>query len=144
MTHICVPLFTLFILKYFRTWWCNDSYKHHEDVMAQIFFFFPFFCAFVFLPDGYRSAQTPVATISSGPDEADMCGSACCFTAFSQAQRYGWSCEFASVLRAGVRGWLDSFAICCEKQTRNIQSAGARKTERHQRSVSQAQSWPEA
>lgn len=36
------------------------------------------------------------------------------------------------------------FAICCEKQTRNIQSAGVQKTEWHQQSASQAQSWPEA
>lgn len=35
------------------------------------------------------------------------------------------------------------FAICCEKQTRNIQSACVHKTGRHH-SASQAQSWPEA
>lgn len=35
------------------------------------------------------------------------------------------------------------FAICCEKQTRNIQSARVRKTEWHH-SASQARSWPEA
>lgn len=35
------------------------------------------------------------------------------------------------------------FAICCEKQTRNIQSARVQKTEWHH-SASQARSWPEA
>ncbi len=47
----------------------------------------------------------------------------------------------------GVEGYsrmARQFAICCEKQTRNIQSAGAHKTEWHQLSASQAQSRPEA
>lgn len=35
--------------------------------------------------DGYRSAQTPVSTLSSAPDEADNCGSIHRFTACRRA-----------------------------------------------------------
>lgn len=66
--------------------------------------------------DGYRSAQTPVSTLSSAPDEADNCGSVRCFTACSRAWRCGRSwrecvCVCICVcgwVGGGIQGWLDS------------------------------------
>lgn len=69
------------------------------------------------------------------------------------------SCAVTPDGMGGVEGWgvkgvqggggedskmARQFAICCEKPTRNIQSAGVLKTWWHQDSASQAQSWPEA
>lgn len=82
-------------------------------------------CTSLFLsrvPDGYRPAQTPVSTLSSGSDEADNTGSAHCFAVCSQAWQDGWSWGCGGYSRMARQ-----FAICYEKQTRNIQSVVCRR-----------------
>uniref|UniRef100_A0A7N8YKP8 Uncharacterized protein n=1 Tax=Mastacembelus armatus TaxID=205130 RepID=A0A7N8YKP8_9TELE len=65
-------------------------------------------------------------------DQEDSTGSTHYFTVCSRAWRYGWSWGLGGYSRMARQ-----FAVCCEKQTRNIQSAGVQKTEWHQQSESQ-------
>lgn len=116
-----------------KSWWCNNSFKDEEKKKRWILDIFQFLLIFIFeqrAPDGYRPAQTPVSILSSGSDEADSPGSTHCFTACSQAWRYGWSWG----CRGFIQGWLDSL----QSAVRNRQEIFNQLVSRRQNGTSRA------
>lgn len=113
-------------------------------LITQICFFFlsSCRCTLVFLLDGYRSAQTPVATVSSGPRWGRYARE-CSLLHSVQSSVATWVEPCESSWRrgggggGGIQGWLDGFCnlLWESRREKHPVSCCWRKTEWHQRSA---------
>lgn len=100
--------------------------SHLWSLKYAFFFWSSCRCTLVFLLDGYRSAQTPVATVSSGPRWGRYARE-CSLLHSVQSSVATWVEPCESSWRRGVGGgaFKDGStvsAICCEMQTRKTSS----------------------